>query len=369
MVMDLETMIGAEMDPAAESLRGMLAQAKMDLMDANSKLKMAMDDTADETVIADLRQDVIDAVTMRDKYMAMLDTANAELDGIGGAEGLRAKVARLDGELADLRQKEADDEVAEAAKMKSEMAAEVLKALAMLSGTLPGITVSASSGGDLTAKAASYTISDTAPDAISGFRGAILKKGGAEAHVYTDIEDAVARTIGGIYSKTSGGPNAPESYTVSGDGGTPELPTINWDDVTRADSSQVMTAGAPNPTTTFAGSVGGLPGTFSCTAQDCTAPTRETDGSVPDDTTATDWTFAPTDPNGTIDVADKDGYLQFGWWLNPKGRKVENGFDVRIFADAPGMTKIAGPLSGMDVEGSATYTGGAAGKWAIASYH
>ena len=344
----LEAALGEdhELTPAAlEALVSDLATAEGALEVARAALEMAMDNTADEMEIDRLTKAVTAAEDMRNSYKTKLDTANAE--------------------LAELKQKEADDEVAEAAKMKSEMAAEVLKALATLSGTLPGITVSASSGGDLTAKAASYTLSDTAPDAISGFRGAILTKGGAEAHVYTDIEDAVARTIGGIYSKASGGPNAPESYTVSGDGGTLELPTINWDDVTRADSSQVMTAGDPNPTTTFAGSVGGLPGTFSCTAQDCTAPTRETDGSVPDDTTATDWTFAPTDPNGTIDVADKDGYLQFGWWLNPKGKDVDDGFNVRIFADAPGMTKIAESLDG--VEGSATYTGGAAGKWAIAS--
>ena len=85
----------------------------------DSKLKMAMDDTADETVIAGLRQDVTDAEGMRDKYKAMLDTANAlSLMGIL-AEGLTGQGdTRLEGELADLRQKEADDEVAEAAKMK-----------------------------------------------------------------------------------------------------------------------------------------------------------------------------------------------------------------------------------------------------------
>ena len=79
MVMDLETMIGAETDPAAESLRGMLAQANMDLMDANSKLEMAMDNSADEMVIAGLRQDVTDAAGMRDNYKTMLATANDDL--------------------------------------------------------------------------------------------------------------------------------------------------------------------------------------------------------------------------------------------------------------------------------------------------
>ena len=50
-VMDLETSIGEVMDPAADSLRGMLAQANMDLDGANIALQMAMDNSADEMAI------------------------------------------------------------------------------------------------------------------------------------------------------------------------------------------------------------------------------------------------------------------------------------------------------------------------------
>ena len=80
------------------------------------------------------------------------------------------------------------------------------------------------------------------------------------------------------------------------------------------------------------------------------------------------WTFAPTDPNGTIDVVDKDGYVQFGWWLNMLGKDVEDGFEVQTFGTAPGYGAFPG-VQGTSavVKGSATYTGGAAGKWAIAS--
>ena len=72
--------------------------------------------------------------------------------------------------------------------------------------------------------------------------------------------------------------------------------------------------------------------------QSCTAPSaKATDGFTGANGT---WTFAPTDPNGTIDVADEDGYLQFGWWLNMKGNDVNDGFDVQTFASAPGMAKV-----------------------------
>ena len=50
--------------------------------------------------------------------------------------------------------------------------------------------MSASSDGDLTAKAANYTMSGMAPETISGFRGAILTKDGAETRVYTNIKPA-----------------------------------------------------------------------------------------------------------------------------------------------------------------------------------
>ena len=81
MVMDLETMIGAEMaDPAAESLRGMLAQANMDLDEAQCRASAGHGQlTADDLVIAGLRQDVTAAEAMRDSYTTMLETANDEL--------------------------------------------------------------------------------------------------------------------------------------------------------------------------------------------------------------------------------------------------------------------------------------------------
>ena len=48
------------------------------------------------------------------------------------------------------------------------------------------------------------------------------------------------------------------------------------------------------------------------------------------------------------------------------GKDVDDGFNVQTFASAPGMTASL-ELRGDAVTGSATYTGGAAGKWAIAS--
>ena len=74
------------------------------------------------------------------------------------------------------------------------------------------------------------------------------------------------------------------------------------------------------------------------------------------------WAFVPTDPEGTIDVADS-AYLSFGWWLNKTG---DDSYEVDVFhAAATGMTPNTG--AGSALEGTATYRGGAAGKFAIQS--
>ena len=158
--------------------------------------------------------------------------------------------------------------------------------------------------------------------------------------------------------------------------GSPTDQDINWDDVKRDDSTEGVDRSGDDDdgdVTTFAGSVRGLAGVFSCSGE-CTSPDRNTNGSVDNTGGGGMWTFTPTDEDGMIDIADGDpeskdgGYLQFGWWLNMMGDDVEDGFDVNTFTSVTGMDQSDVLQSGMDgVEGSATYTGGAAGKWAIAS--
>ena len=308
-----------------------------------------------EAALADLPADATDDV--RAAAMTALEAALM----LAGNEA--EYLAYLEKKVDDQAQAIKDEDAADAAKEASDKAAEVLKALTALAGTAPGITVSASSGGDLTAKAAGYTMSSTTPEAISGFRGAILTKDRAEARVYTSIGDAVATAIGGIYQSSSR-PGQPDVYGVF------EMVTeetnidgIPWSVVKRTDDKSATTGAGGTAKTTFAGSVRGLAGTFSCTGNDCTPPVPVA-GVV---TSIQMWTFVPTVTDGKIDVADKDGYLQFGWWLNMLGKDVEDGFEVQTFASATDYAEIDTALSGETVTGSATYTGGAAGKWAIAS--
>ena len=73
--------------------------------------------------------------------------------------------------------------------------------------------------------------------------------------------------------------------------------------------------------------------------------------------------FVPTDPEGTIDIADT-AYISFGWWLNAMGTDGAYVFDA--FAST-GMDMTAREVAPDSVDGTATYKGAAAGKYAMQS--
>ena len=225
--------------------------------------------------------------------------------------------------------------------------------------TDPTVSVTASSAGVVTAKSGDFT--EAGYDAISGrLRGKMLTDGTEVIAVYTDIENATPTPIGNIY-RSAADPGKPGVYTLS-ELGTGD--TIKWSDAKRTDDQHVTTAGDTDPTTTFKGSVRGLSGTFSCTASNC-VPTPAKDAI--DVSTATGWTFAPDSAGANIDVMDDDGYLMFGWWLD----KGKTAFSVATFhgaVGADGMPATANSAAAADeIEGTATYSGGAAGKFAILS--
>ena len=186
----------------------------------------------------------------------------------------------------------------------------------------------------------------------------MMKDGTETIVVYTDIENAVAEPMGNVYRSVAY-PGKPAFYDLTGEG---TEGTIDWSDAKRDDDQHVTTTGA-NAATTFTGSVRGVSGTFNCTDENCTPPTQAEIA----DSTLTNWNFAPKSPGAMIDVKDHDGYLMFGWWLD----EGKSAFSVATFdsaVDKEGMPAIGNTLpAAADIEGTATYNGGAAGKFAIRS--
>ena len=371
MVMDLETMIGAETDPAAESLRGMLAQAKMDLMDANSKLQMAMDDAADETVIADLRQDVTDAETMRDNYKTMLDTAKADLVIVTGERD----TARTD--LAEFKTIASDLLAAGALKDRIARADKVQDAItAMDAKTIPNddmsgvsaVTAKHNAAGMVTVDVNGAVDDDYAGGETnagsSAWNSVVMTKTDADETsdtlvIYTDIEAPADVLFTKEYPAVTTnflavGVNVAKARSdnfPTGNGAS-----LNYGEVDGTDSGNPLT---------FRGTFDDVPGVFACSVAGCTLTTNakgELNG------TAQEWDFTPDLANAaTVKVPDAS-YTYFGWWLNkPEKSTVDHG--VRVFAGAIAGASAAEPVAVTDVmEGTAKYSGPAAGKYVTKTF-
>ena len=127
-----------------------------------------------------------------------------------------------------------------------------------------------------------------------------------------------------------------------------------------ATQSLTYSADSGNPTS-FTGTFDGVSGTFECTAGagTCTLMTNA-DGELQ---MAEGWRFTPNDNLATVKDPDA-GYAWFGWWLN-KPKDNDNAHGVQVFAG--GTTGHAANI-GNAIEGTASYSGVAAGKYATRTF-
>jgi len=122
------------------------------------------------------------------------------------------------------------------------------------------------------------------------------------------------------------------------------------------------------------GSYHGVSGTYNCTAAaDSTCAVQLaadgfTLGGTLDTTNAFTadggtWTFKPTNPDTKVMSTPDEDYASYGWWLH----KSEDGntFTASAFADDRGTVDAAAGITAL--RGTATYMGGAAGKYALSS--
>ena len=125
----------------------------------------------------------------------------------------------------------------------------------------------------------------------------------------------------------------------------------------------------PNPTgesiVTIPGSYYGVSGTYSCTpgtAADGCVVTRAADGYTLDVATDT-WTFKATNPSDRVTEMPDTNYASYGWWIHKAAN--DGAFTASAFVDEKGTV---GPAENVGtLMGTATYSGGAAGKYALHS--
>ncbi len=131
---------------------------------------------------------------------------------------------------------------------------------------------------------------------------------------------------------------------------------------------------SPNPSgvtkVSVPGTFHGVSGTYTCTPGSATCAARKTERGFELGTlsrgsftvSATEWTFRPSNPEARVtDVPDAD-YASYGWWIHT----AENGtLTASAFVDDKGTAPTTSGVTAL--QGTATYMGGAAGKYALAS--
>ncbi|MDD9993972.1 MAG: hypothetical protein OXP75_19415 [Rhodospirillales bacterium] len=198
-----------------------------------------------------------------------------------------------------------------------------------------------------------------------------------EAYVYSNVE---APEMGKKFGKIVTGSDAAEGYEypLSSNHGGVNLanPTAPGDadkvdlDITRTAGVETWTIEDVGPTPSgtpsipIPGSYHGVSGTYWClptSSQACTATVAIGGGFIL--ASQSNWWFVPSNGEDRVMESEDTVYASYGWWL----RKAENDgpFTASAFVDERGTVAPATGLN--DLNGTATYVGGAAGKYALSS--
>ena len=369
-------MIGDEADPAAESLLGMLAQANMELEVAQDALDGAEDNSADETEIDRLTKAVTAAEGMRNNYKMMLDTAKADLATVTKerddamielAELRRTSAAAV--AAAALKERIAREKVIKTALDDTRVAADAAVPLPTTEITAQtNLIVKRSVAGMVTVDVNGatndvYTGGETTAGSGDWNSVTMTRTGTDEAEhtlvIYTDIDAPADTKLTVVYTAADGttsllanalaheGNMADRRYGKAQSDDFPSGPGVT------------LTYGTGGGDKTVVGTFDGVPGQFICTLPMCSVTTNAK-GEL---NTSPSWSFT-ADAQNTVTVKVPDtGYAYFGWWLSkPKLNNVPHS--VAVFA---GGTNAETPLA-VAIEGSATYSGPAAGKYVTKTF-
>ncbi len=367
---------------------------------AQTAIKAATDAVAKLTATSD--EDAVDAAdgliedaeeaigkapeSERDRLNAMLDAAEQAIQGqktrLAALQEKDNEIKKLQGQLDDEKKRVTDlegdlddekDKVTELAEdlEKAEgrdaetMAMRLHAAIRASSGSISFDGTKVTNGSTELAKTADSILAN------NGWTGGHFAKDKQEARVYwraNKKEEGIkfsGITDDGIYeSILSGAPagTAPAPFVLS----------LNKDE--QSDLIVINgvegTSGTVTPKFDANGAIGGtfhgVSGLYVCTEGTCTV-SKHADNKRSLRGTGT-WSFRTT--NRDTRVTDpKNVYAYYGWWLNTGG--TENTYQVNAFAGTTGTAAgLADARSFSEVDsatGTATYEGGAAGKYAIYS--
>ena len=197
-----------------------------------------------------------------------------------------------------------------------------------------------------------------------------------EAVVYSNVETPTPGRKFGNSDATkvqdNNNPSRPYEYRLTGGRLTltsADATKVAFTNVTRTSGTETFDVPDNNLAVMIPGSYHGVSGTYSCTpagegATSCSATVATNGGfTLSNDT----WNFAPGNPEAQVTDAKDDNFASYGWWIY----KPANGsrFTISTFTDEVEKDSDAvSPATGLaDLNGKATYEGGAAGHYALQS--
>ena len=215
------------------------------------------------------------------------------------------------------------------------------------------------------ARTGDFVEQEDGPAAIDGWTGLRLRRGTTAEYlvVYADpgAPESAAFTPENLnrLSVVSGltGETVPESGLEIEDAWWPVIRSVSLMAAPPAGGSITHPSEGTGPDAglEFTGTFADGSGLFLCSGSDCSV-TLDDEG-MPTAMLGT-WKFAP-DNGAMVSVPDYD-HSYFGWWLN----EVEDGdYGFQTFAGAEGFPAGSGTVTAA-MEGTATYSGAAAGVWA-----
>ncbi|MDE0004961.1 MAG: hypothetical protein OXQ29_19900, partial [Rhodospirillaceae bacterium] len=351
------------------------------------------------------------AEVMVEQLQAQINGLRAQL-GLAPADNLGDSIADLQTELAGLRQqiRDMEDDEAEAAMQAAMETARKLHAgISAQSGAIADDgTGTAETDRDAAYNADHSAIwvsigggaGEGAPTAVSlsededtmvadnhGWSGtryartSPASEGSYEAIVYSNVE---APTMGRKFGNAEPGSGASRAYEydladgvltaeeADGVGATDNAfvaDRVALTGVTRTAGTETFHLPSPNPGMSTViddiyGSYHGVSGTYRCDptvdANGCSAAVAADGGFTLGGGT---WSFVPNSAEARVTEAADSDYVSYGWWLHKS--QHETTFTASAFVDEVGTVTAATGLTALN--GTATYVGGAAGKYALHS--
>ncbi len=337
--------------------------------------------TAVDTALADLSgsdptQAQIDAVNTAISGLQAALSAAANVDDAAKA-GYQSKITTAQGAVSRAAAALMAANDAAAKEAAAAMAATATKLYAGIGATpLTGhaVTVDATSGAWSVNPAAVGTV-DLAEQALTADEDTMVPDNhGWEGTRHTASGDGVTGTYEAVIYSHPDDPTVTEgavfnaTYTLT-DGETADVTTLTGHAASRvASPSFDQSAGTKtfergnNLRLSFSGSYQGVAGTYYCAptggGTDCSATVADMGFTLGGGT----WTFKPTNPEARLmdTSADDTEYASYGWWLHKS--EDDETYTASAFAVYRGTAPTVDIAT---LRGSATYTGGAAGKYSL----